>query len=274
MSKIDYDPIKDRFASIIRRSVVLRRMFYFLLDLVFLRSWHIRKVLKTEGAGFEESGSWKLIDAGCGFGQYDRFLLHQFENVKIHAIDVKKDYLRDNKSYFRKVFDRDRIEFHEADLLELTGSKAFDFVICIDVLEHIEEDVEVMQNLSKCLREGGYFLMHSPSHYSEEDASGENTFVGEHARTGYSKEDIEKKLMESDLLPVKTHYTYGKWGRRSWVLSVKWPMIWFSRFGMIAALPLFLYYPVVLPFCLIMNTADLYTKNEKGSGIYALARKI
>lgn len=274
MSKIDYDPIKDRFARVIRNSSGLRRIFYFLLDLVFLRSWHIRKVLKEEGARFENAGPWKLIDAGCGFGQYDRFILNHFENVKIHAIDVKKEYLRDNKKYFRQKFDKKRIDFHEADLLKLTGSKSFDFVICIDVLEHIEEDVKAMQNLSKCLKEGGYFLMHSPSHYSEEDASGDDTFVGEHARTGYSKAEIEKKLMESDLLPVKTHYTYGKWGRRSWTLSVKWPMIWFTRFGMSASLLLMLYYPVVLPFCLIMNKADLYTKNEKGSGIYALAKKI
>src|SRR5690625_6453664 len=86
-----------------------------------------------------------------------------------------------------------------------------------------------MQDLSKCLQKWGYFLMHSPSHYSEEDASGEDSFVGEHARTGYSKEDIEKKLMESDLIPVDTNYTYGKWGRRSWILSVKWPMIWRSE---------------------------------------------
>jgi len=274
MSKIDYDPIKDRFASIIRHSSVFRRIFYFILDLLFLRSWYIRKILKEEGASFEKEGPWKLIDAGCGFGQYDRFLLDHFQNVRIHAIDVKREYLKDNEAYFRKKFSKERIEFHEADLLELTGSKTFDFVICIDVLEHIEEDVKVMQNLSKCLKKGGYFLMHSPSHYSEEDASGEDSFVGEHARTGYSKEDIEKKLMESDLIPVDTNYTYGKWGRRSWILSVKWPMIWFSRVGMAAALLLLIYYPVVLPFCLLMNLADLHSRNEKGSGIYALARKI
>src|SRR5690625_6202251 len=79
MSKIDYDPIKDRFASIIRHSSVFRRIFYFILDLLFLRSWYIRKILKEEGASFEKEGPWKLIDAGCGFGQYDRFLLDHFQ---------------------------------------------------------------------------------------------------------------------------------------------------------------------------------------------------
>src|SRR5690625_2190259 len=116
--------------------------------------------------------------------------------------------------------------------------------------------------------------MDSPSHYSEEDASGEDSFVGEHARTGYSKEDIEKKEMESDLMTVDMNDTYGKCGRRSWILAVEWPMIWFARVGMAAALLLLIYYPVVLPFCLLMNLADLHSRNEKGSGSYALARKI
>src|SRR5690625_5542434 len=75
-------------------------------------------------------------------------------DLRIHAIDVKREYHKDNEAYFRKKFSKERIEFHEADLLELTGSKTFDFVICIDVLEHIEEDVKVMQNLSKCLKKG------------------------------------------------------------------------------------------------------------------------
>jgi hypothetical protein len=81
-------------------------------------------------------------------------------------------------------------------------------------------------------------------------------------------------MMEADLLPVKTHYTYGTFGRLSWILTVKWPMIWFTKMGMIAALLLVFYYPLVLPFSLLMNYLDLHTKNIKGNGIYAIAKKI
>ena len=273
MSKIEYDPVKDKFSAIIKNSRILRRFFYFLLDLFFLRSWHIRRVIKETGAPLDRDGHWQLLDAGCGFGQYDRFILNRFRNVEVDSVDVKKDYLCDNERYFEKQINRGKIRFYYADLLQLETDNTFDVAICIDVLEHIEEDVRVMKNITAQLKDGGYFLMHSPSHYSEEDGDEDDSFVGEHARPGYSKEEISEKLKQAGLQPKKVHYTYGFWGHKAWVLSVKWPMIAFNKLGLFAAIPLLIYYPVVLPFCLLMNLSDLYTKNKKGNGVYALAQK-
>lgn len=274
MSKIEYDPVKDKFSAIIQNSRLLRRIFYFLLDLFFLRSWHLRRVINQVGTPLDKNSEWNLLDAGCGFGQYDRFILEQFKNVKVESVDVKKDYLRDNQHYFSDEIQLGRIRFYPADLLEFESNQSFDMAICIDVLEHIEEDVRVMKNISAHLKQGGYFLMHSPSHYSEEDGDEDDSFVGEHARPGYSKEEISEKLEDAGLKPETVHYTYGFWGHKAWVMSVKWPMIAFNKLSLLAALPLLIYYPVVMPFCLLMNLADLYTKNEKGNGIYALARKV
>lgn len=274
MTKIAYDPVKDRFARIIRNSSGLRKVFYVLLDLLFLRSWHMRKLLIEKGKEYEDKGLWKILDAGSGFGQYDYFLLKNFENVEIYSIDIKEEYLEDNRNFFKKEIECGRIQFSNEDLLELTSDEKFDLILCVDVLEHIEDDVRVINNLSALVKNDGYFLMHSPSHLSSDDAEDDDSFVGEHARTGYSKADIEKKLMEADLLPVKTHYTYGPAGRRAWVLSVKYPMILFNKIGMLAFIPLLLYYPLIMPIVLILNYADLYSKNKQGNGIYAFARKI
>lgn len=273
MSTIAYDPVKDKFASLIRKNRLLRRFFYFLLDLFFLRSWHIRRIIKKSAKNLENKGEWNLLDAGSGFGQYDRFLLNEFKNIRVYSIDVKEDYLEDSRYYFNEEVREGRIHFETADLLNPALDHKFDFIICIDVLEHIEDDRRVINNLKNALKPGGYFLMHSPSHYSEEDGAGDDTFVGEHARAGYSKENITEKLLSAGLSPAKVHYTYGFWGHKAWILSVKYPMIWFNKLGMAAVLPLLAYYPVVMPFCLLMNLADLRTKNTKGNGIYALARK-
>lgn len=274
MSKIAYDPVKDSFAKIIRKSNWLRRVFYDILDLFFLRSWHIRKIIRQKGTELDKKGEWFMLDAGCGFGQYDRFLLKTFSHIKLDSIDVKKEYLEDNRKYFEKEIRKKKVSFIEADILTFTSNKLYNFILCVDVLEHIEDDEAAIRNMSKLLDKEGLFLMHSPSHYSEEDAAEHDTFVGEHARTGYSKAEIEKKLMEADLLPLQSHYTYGRWGRRAWILSIKWPMIWFTKIGFGALLPLLFYYPFVIPFCLLMNMSDLYTKNQKGNGIYVLAKKI
>jgi len=272
MSRIAYDPIKDRFAAVIRNSKLLRTIFYKLLDLFFLRSWYVRRLLKKYGSGFNQNGRWKLLDAGSGFGQYDRFVLKQFQNVEVTSVDIKEDYLADSARYFSREVEQGRIVFKTVDLLDPGFSEKFEFVICIDVLEHIEEDLQVIRNLKEALKPGGYFLMHSPSVYSEEDAGEEDSFVDEHARTGYSQEDITRKIEKAGLSPVKIAYTYGGKGHLAWVLLIKYPMLWLTRFKFWILPLLAVYYLFTLPAGLILMKLDMMQKNEKGTGIYALAR--
>jgi len=273
MSRIAYDPVKDRFANIIRRFRFLRTIFYKLLDLFFLRSWYVRDILREYGSEIDAKGSWKLLDAGSGFGQYDRFILQEFQKVQVKSLDVKADYLEDSRHYFQKDVESNRIEFQQEDLLELDYLDAYDFAICIDVLEHIEDDRRVMVNIYEALHYGGYFLMHSPSIYSEEDAGGDDLFVDEHARVGYSKQDIREKLESAGFKPVDIAYTYGGNGHFAWELLIKYPMLWLTKIKLWALPIMLVYYIFTLPVGLILMSLDLKAENKRGTGIYALARK-
>lgn len=273
MSRIAYDPVKDRFAHIIRKSGVLRTIFYKLLDLFFLRSWYVRDLLRTYATPLDDRGEWKLLDAGSGFGQYDRFILNRFRNVRVESVDVKEDYLKDSAAYFRKEVEEGRIRFQEADLLNFQAEEPFDFVICIDVLEHIADDRRVIRNLTQSLKEGGYFLMHSPSVSSEEDAGDDESFVDEHARVGYSREEITEKMREAGLSPVRVAYTYGPKGHLAWEMLIKYPMLWMTRIRLWALPFMALYYLFTLPAGLVLMKLDMTGTNEKGTGIYALGKK-
>jgi len=273
MSRIAYDPVKDRFAQIIRRFRFLRTLFYKVLDLFFLRSWYIRRILRRYGSEIDEKGDWRLLDAGSGFGQYDRFILQEFNNVNVQAVDVKKDYLEDSRRYFEREIDAGRITFKKEDLLGIDYEDLFDFAICVDVLEHIEEDEKVMQNINRSLQSGGYFLMHSPSIYSEEDADGDESFVDEHARPGYSKSDIRDKLEKSGFTVLDVAYTYGTKGHLAWELIIKYPMLWLNKIKLWALPVMAIYYIPVLPLSLTLMALDIRDENERGAGIYALAQK-
>ncbi len=275
MSKIAYDPTKDKFARWIRRSRFLRTLFYKTLDLFFLRSWYVRSALRRlHQDRFSSLQKWEILDAGSGFGQYDRFMLRRFPNARIHALDIKEDYLDDCRYYFKKDIAAGKIRFDHADLVnDELPSESYDLALCVDVLEHIEEDVRVMTSIRKALRPGGVFIMHSPSHYSQEDAGEDEFFVDEHARAGYSKEDLAEKLEKSGLEPVSLDYSYGKWGHRAWVMLIKVPMLWFTRFGMITLLWLPFYYVLTLLPGLVMMWLDRKGDNERGTGILGIARK-
>jgi SAM-dependent methyltransferase len=273
MSRIAYDPVKDRFANIIRQSRFLRTIFYQLLDLFFLRSWYVRDILRDRGSELDRQGEWKLLDAGSGFGQYDRFILQEFENVKVKAVDVKTDYLQDSRYYFQQQIRDNRIDFQQEDLLELDYREKFNFAICIDVLEHIPDDRKVMSNIYEVLKPGGYFLMHSPSIYSEEDADGDDSFVDEHARVGYSKDDISEKLESAGFTLTDVAYTYGTKGHLAWELLIKYPMLWLTKIRLWALPLMAVYYLFTLPVGLVLMLLDMKDDNERGTGIYALARK-
>ncbi|MGM0589922.1 MAG: class I SAM-dependent methyltransferase [Bacteroidota bacterium] len=274
MSKIAYDPVKDRFAAFIKRNRLLRTLFYQLLDLFFLRSWHVRNAVRKQVKESDlEAQSWTLLDAGCGFGQYDRFLLNEFDSLQVKAVDVKQDYLADCRYYFDDQIQKGRIRFEKADLLRFTEQPQYDGAICVDVLEHIEEDVTVMRNVAKSLKEGGFFIMHSPSIYAEEDAGEDEFFVDEHARAGYSKEDLERKLRKAGLEPKEIAYTYGKAGHAAWVMLIKYPMLWFTKWGLAISPLVALYYLVTLLPGLLLMKMDMSGYNPKGTGILALAEK-
>ncbi len=275
MSKIAYDPTKDRFARWIRRSRLLRTLFYKTLDLFFLRSWYVRTALRKHySRHFSRHERLDILDAGSGFGQYDRFMLRTFPNAVIHAIDIKDDYLDDCRYYFGKEIKRGRIRFEKRDLVtDELPEASYDLVICVDVLEHIREDVQVMMRLRASLRPGGLFIMHSPSHYSEEDAGDDEFFVDEHARAGYSREDLSDKLIRAGLEPVTLNYSYGKWGHRAWVMLIKIPMLWFTRFGMITLIWLPFYYLLTLLPGTAMMAVDRRQENHRGTGILGIARK-
>ncbi|NIT56133.1 MAG: methyltransferase domain-containing protein, partial [Aliifodinibius sp.] len=189
------------------------------------------------------------------------------------AVDVKKDYLEDSRRYFEREIDAGRITFKQEDLLGIDYEDLFDFAICVDVLEHIEEDEKVMQNINRSLQSGGYFLMHSPSIYSEEDADGDESFVDEHARPGYSKSDIRDKLEKSGFTVLDVAYTYGTKGHLAWELIIKYPMLWLNKIKLWALPVMAIYYIPVLPLSLILMALDIRDENERGAGIYALAQK-
>ncbi len=271
MSRIAYDPTKDKLAAIAKNTKVFRPILYFLLDMFFLRSWHVRRQLRKIS---KNKSVLNILDAGSGFGQYDRHLLKIFPKSVIKAVDVKKDYLQDCEKYYDKKIRAGRISFSEADLTTYEEEPKYDLVLCVDVLEHIEEDVKVMRNMHDVMTNGGYFIMHSPSHLAEDDAEGDEFFVDEHARAGYSKEELSEKFEKAGLKPSYIAYTYGKYGHTAWVMLIKHPMLWLTKFGFKAMIILPFYYLITLLPGLLLMRLDLYKKTDSpGTGIIGIGTK-
>lgn len=269
---MEYDPIKKRLGSFFNRSSFLRILFYRLLDLLLLRSWHIRKELRKWKSAKE--GEISILDAGSGFGQYTYRLLHMGKNIRVKAIDVKEDQISECNAFFGRTRYAGRVDFEVADLTVYKAAENFDLILSVDVMEHIAEDVLVFQNLYHSLKPGGALLISTPSDMGGSDAhdAHDESFIGEHVRNGYGIEEIKEKLRKAGFENVFARYSYGWPGKISWKLSMKFPVILlnYSKF-FILILPF--YYLLVYPFCFLLNFMDVNMNHKTGTGLIVKAQK-
>ena len=65
---MQYEPIKRSLGKVFTKSIILRKTLYVLLDLLLLRTWHIKRAIRKTAPKLPENAS--VLDAGSGFGQY------------------------------------------------------------------------------------------------------------------------------------------------------------------------------------------------------------
>lgn len=268
---MQYDPIKKSIGNIVRDNVLLRKLFYKLLGLMFLREWHVKRELRRlVGA---DRAVRKLYDAGSGFGQYSYYCATRFPGVSILAVDVKEEQIADCRRFFTSA-GIGNVEFAVEDLTEPNHEKEFDFVLSVDVMEHIPDDVTVFRNLHRALKPGGCLLVNTPSNLggSDVESPDDESFIGEHARNGYGVEEIRTKLRSVGFSVEQITFTYGPWGSASWRLGIKYPMLMLNVSKFLFVLLPF-YYLLTFPFTLLLMYLDYASDNQTGTGLIVVARK-
>jgi len=269
---MQYDPIKRSLGNIFNRTPFLRRFFYRLLDLLLLRSWHIRRELRQlNRSGFNPV---HIADAGSGFGQYVYYLSGKYPGARITGLDIKQEQVDDCNHFFSSIGRSEKVEFSYADLTKLENQEEWDLVLSVDVMEHIEDDRTVFQRIYKGLKPGGILLISTPSDQGGSDVHHEHeeSFIDEHVRDGYGVEEINEKLREAGFSDIRIKYSYGSPGKISWKLSMKYPIL-LTNLSKLFLLLLPFYYLVTYPLCYLLNWADVRKEHSTGTGLIVKCKK-
>lgn len=275
---MQYDPIKRSLGNFFNSHSLLRRLFYALLDILLLRTWHIKRVLRELKKEKRDSIE-TILDAGSGFGQYLYRMGRIFPLAEIDGVDVKEEQIEDCNRFFNQI-EKKNIHCKKADLVTFKEPNSYDLIISVDVMEHIEEDEAVFANLFASLKSSGTLVISTPSdkggsdahHHDEEESHGGSGFIDEHVRDGYSIVDIKEKLSRAGFSKIETKYTYGTMGHISWIFSMKFPILLLNKSKLFGILLLW-YYPIILPYILILNLIDTYGSNSVGTGLIVVATK-
>ena len=208
----------------------LRRFIYPGLDL------HVRS--RALLSGFWQQGDRDVLDAGCGNG-YFSWLAYR-SGARVLGLSFDASQVEKARAFLVQQLHADpgRLAFEQRNLYDLgSESRAFDEIICYEVIEHLDRDSEVLAHFHRLLRPGGTLHLCCPnrSHPRHQREVLDTRESGGHVRAGYTHEDY-RALLEP--LGFRIERTAGV-GSRALYLCDEVVRAVRSRVGDWAALPLF-----------------------------------
>lgn len=132
----------------------------------------------------------RVLEVGCGVGTFTRRVLTT-PVTSVLSIDISEAAVERCR---RSLADH-RLEIRHADVRGVSG--AFDLVICMNVLEHIDDDRSALSHMWSMVRESGTLFLLVPAHQA--------LFASFDAESGhfrrYDKRSMGRLIADSELHP-------------------------------------------------------------------------
>jgi 2-polyprenyl-3-methyl-5-hydroxy-6-metoxy-1,4-benzoquinol methylase len=159
----------------------------------------------------------EVLDAGCGDGRYAFDLAGKFPHLHVTGIDIQ---LPGNESPHGNPI------LVQGDLTELADRNIYDLIYCVDVLEHIPDNVRVVTNLYKALKAGGYLCLHMPNKREEKSIFPIRFLKDfqawkerEHTGEVYTMDELRTLIEASGFEVLAARHTFGTLGQFVWELD-------------------------------------------------------
>ncbi len=121
---------------------------------------HIERHLKTS-----KSKPLSILDYGFGRGS---LLLKMPSDAKLYGCDISDEAVV-NFPRLAKIFGKKVTTFFPIQLNDFVEDSSLDIIFCSHVLEHVPDDIEILSNLRKKLRNDGILLINIPINEIWED---------------------------------------------------------------------------------------------------------
>lgn len=155
----------------------------------------------------------RLLEVGAGTGNLTRFFLRCEE---ILAVDLDEGFLKELE---RRIGPTPRVKTAVVDISspdDLIGDRLFDTILCVNVLEHIQDDEATLKRFRNHLAPGGRLLLLVPAHASL--YGGVDSSAG-HVRR-YERRMLAGKLVAAGFLVERLRY-FNMLGAIGWWVNVR-----------------------------------------------------
>ncbi|NEQ95209.1 MAG: class I SAM-dependent methyltransferase [Cyanothece sp. SIO2G6] len=139
----------------------------------------------------------RTLEVGCGTGNFSELLAQHSQHLT--ALDLEADYVQYTKQRLQHC---PNVEVLQADATQLAEQQAFDSIVMLDVLEHIEDDITTLMQLKQSLSADGFLIIKVPALQSLYGAMDE--VIGHHRR--YSQQTLNAALTQAGFGPSRLWY--------------------------------------------------------------------
>lgn len=152
----------------------------------------------------------RVLEIGCGIGTFTRHLVKDHDVV---AVDPWEEAIRRATTAVG-----DRARFVVSELSDLQGKveSSFGGIVCLNVLEHIEDDVGALKTMQEMLLPGGHVTLLVPAWkwlFGSLDTS-----FGHYRR--YRRLEVDSLFRQTGLAPVDVRY-FNLLGVPGWIIGGK-----------------------------------------------------
>jgi len=146
--------------------------------------------------GKENMNGKRALDLGCGYGYYTVDLLQR--GYEVDAVDISDHSIKMTREQIEKMGNHPRVEIHNINAFDFEPKKKYDLIICLEMLEHLHEDLKLLKLVNTWLKDDGILLISVPHNEKLRNIRDEQA---DHLRR-YSKDEIKDKLKKANLEPT------------------------------------------------------------------------
>lgn len=152
----------------------------------------------------------RILDGGCGRGVISRVLARRYPLAHINAIDQDERGQASNQ----QIAEACRIancNFQVGDLTALDSDSQYDLIVSVDNLEHIENDLDILQRFYRAMQPGGTLVIHVPHYYRRWPVFKwrHNFEVPGHVRLGYHLPELTGRVCAAGFAVQQSGFSYG-----------------------------------------------------------------
>jgi 2-polyprenyl-3-methyl-5-hydroxy-6-metoxy-1,4-benzoquinol methylase len=148
-------------------------------------------------SSMKQSNASRFVEVGIGTGVYSRILLQEIAGVSGVGFDISEHSKTFTENHLKAFGLGGRYEVHLQDVLENTPQDEFNWLVCVEVLEHLENPLQFLRGLREMLAPGGKAFITAALNAANED------HIYLYENTG----QVFEQLQEAGFVPEQ--YFYG-----------------------------------------------------------------